>query len=120
MIDHAVTHEARVQIEQILETAENDSSANAPGWFLEPAGLSSRPQSVAPPIGELAAAEHEPLYSDYSLEAIHTWRSLLAYHPKTNLGFKLLELRKQIVASGIRLLDADQISDELATRRAER
>jgi hypothetical protein len=44
----------------------------------------------------------------------------LAYHPKTNLGFKLLELRKQIVASGIRLLDADQISDELATRRAER
>lgn len=39
------------------------------------------------------------------------------YQPRTRLGKRLCELRSQIVASGAKLLDWDQIEREVAERR---
>ncbi|MGD0073388.1 MAG: hypothetical protein ABSD31_03505 [Candidatus Binataceae bacterium] len=39
------------------------------------------------------------------------------YQPRTTLGKRLWKLRSQIVASGVQLLDWDQIEQEVAERR---
>jgi hypothetical protein len=44
-------------------------------------------------------------------------RSSTPHQPRTELGKRLLELRSQIVASGIRLLDWDEIELEVTGRR---
>lgn len=44
-------------------------------------------------------------------------RSSAAYRPRTRLGKKLWELRSQLVASGAKLLDWDDIEREVAARR---
>lgn len=40
--------------------------------------------------------------------------------PRTELGRKLWDTRRRVVASGAQLLDWDQIEEELAARRGER
>lgn len=42
------------------------------------------------------------------------------FHPRTLLGRRLWEIRKQIVASGAPLLDWDDLEREVAERRGER
>jgi len=41
------------------------------------------------------------------------------YRPKTTLGEKLMALRNRAIAKGLRLLDADEISEEIRRRRGE-
>ncbi len=41
----------------------------------------------------------------------------LSYHPRTELGKTLWDLRQKIVASGEPLLDADEIDSEVGRRR---
>ncbi|QSR89279.1 hypothetical protein IT6_03070 [Methylacidiphilum caldifontis] len=49
---------------------------------------------------------------------VRLWEhSFLDYHPRTELGKRLLALRQAYVASGGRLLSADEIDEELYLRR---
>jgi len=41
------------------------------------------------------------------------------YKPRTSLGEKLIALREKAIANGLRLLDADEIIDEIRRRRGE-
>ncbi|HKQ05732.1 MAG TPA: hypothetical protein VJ464_11405 [Blastocatellia bacterium] len=43
----------------------------------------------------------------------------LNYTPRTLLGEKLLALRREILSSGARLLDQDEVEKEIAERRGE-
>ena len=56
-----------------------------------------------------------------SVCSITRWSGLdrRAYQPKTPLGKKLMALRNQAIAKGLRLLDADGISEEIRRRRGE-
>ena len=54
-------------------------------------------------------AETAPITSSLSDRA--------AYQPRTKLGKRLWELRSQIVASGVKLLDWDEIEQEVTERR---
>ncbi len=40
--------------------------------------------------------------------------------PRTPLGKRLMAIRKKIVASGVRLLNADEIQKEKSARRGDR
>ena len=42
---------------------------------------------------------------------------MAAFAPRTVLGRKLWSLRKQTIKSGVKLLNADEISEELKRRR---
>jgi len=44
---------------------------------------------------------------------------LLEYHPRTELGQRLWNIRQRIVSSGIPLLDWDDIEREVADRRGQ-
>ena len=52
---------------------------------------------------------------------ITRWRDIerQTYQPKTALGKKLMALRNQAIAKGLRLLDADGIAEEVRRRRGE-
>jgi len=41
------------------------------------------------------------------------------YRPRTALGEKLMALRNQAIAKGLRLLNADEITEEILRRRGE-
>jgi len=41
------------------------------------------------------------------------------YRPRTALGEKLIALRNQAIAKGLRLLNADEITEEILRRRGE-
>jgi hypothetical protein len=43
----------------------------------------------------------------------------LNYTPRTLLGEKLLALRGEILATGVQLLDQDEVEKEIAERRGE-
>ena len=43
----------------------------------------------------------------------------LNYRPRTLLGEKLLALREEILATGARLLDQNEVEKEIAERRGE-
>lgn len=50
---------------------------------------------------------------------ISTMNERRAYAPKTPLGKKLMAIRERAIASGLRLLTEDEISDEIRRRRGE-
>jgi hypothetical protein len=43
----------------------------------------------------------------------------LTYTPRTLLGERLLALRREILATGARLLDQDEVEREIAERRGD-
>ena len=86
----------RVPILSVLfglgDTASYDLSKRAHHWYLGPAGMQQE---------SMAAKSSE-------------WR------PRTELGKMLVEIRAQIIASGEKLLDWDEVLDERNERRGER
>lgn len=45
------------------------------------------------------------------------WRSVLDYRPRTELGKRLVELRKKVLAEGLPLFDTEDLAREIAERR---
>jgi hypothetical protein len=58
--------------------------------------------------------------SQVSIIAIPGWSERRFYEPKTRLGKRLMALREHAIAQGLPLLDADDIVEEIHSRRRER
>jgi hypothetical protein len=51
---------------------------------------------------------------------VHSLVETRGFKPRTNLGRKLLALRKQAIDEGMRLLSADEVLEEVRRRRGEK
>jgi hypothetical protein len=68
------------------------------------------------PLVKVDIAQHRaPL--GYRDEAVARWQRVVAYEPKTELGRRLWEIRKRIIASGEPLLGWDELEKEVAERK---
>ncbi len=117
-----------------------DLSATEKFWTRIPSGFEDRLNQcdrviiVSTPSPESAFGSGEHYYSDniFTLTAAtgltypgiskveNHWKSLIDYQPRTVLGEKLSAIRKKILASGAKLLDWDEIEQEVIHRRGER
>jgi hypothetical protein len=69
---------------------------------------------------EERSPEHERIDGVTTEIAIPEAEATTSGRPRSPLGRRLREIRERIVASGIPLLDAEQLEAELAERRGDR
>lgn len=101
----------------ILWELSMDASEKAKGWGLSAVlfeqEIKPRRRDIRNVSTSLHGLQHQP-----QSELLKTWSELQKeYRPRTPLGRKLLKIRKEIVASGSRLLTWDEIETEIALRR---
>ena len=101
----------------MLKQARQDVSAR-PAWFVAPSGLDWVPSDITnsasaknlaiEPVSWVAEPKNETLD-----------KPLNTFTPRTELGRRLWEIRKRIVASGAHLLTSEEIDCEIAESRRE-
>ena len=106
--------------EEVLLSLLKDTSTSSSGWFIEAANL-----DLSDWLGESGTLSTSlPLLGELPSEAIQEtrgrWLSIAGYQPRTELGRILLAIRRRIEAAGIPLLSAEEVSNEVASRRGER
>jgi len=60
-----------------------------------------------------------PSIRHFTVKAFQPAHTEQVWQPRTERGRRLMELRKHVVASGVRLLDLDEINQELAGGRRQ-
>ena len=106
--------------EKTIALLSMDVSSARYGWFVIPSGIDMKDWQVVFNNGDEDIAESPVLERNNELDFKPLTNPVVAFTPRTELGKRLWEIRKRIVASGTPLLDWDGVSQEVADRRGER
>ncbi|MGC8660215.1 MAG: hypothetical protein ACP5U1_14210 [Desulfomonilaceae bacterium] len=108
---YAITNLSHWQPCGFLLTPISGLSANIDFCHRPAVEVQSQWVKLTLPLGKEKMSNH--------ITDVHSLAKKIEFIPRTNLGRKLLELRKRAIDEGMRLLSEDEVLEEVRRRRGE-
>jgi len=120
-VNNAVTpNTLTLEREILFSLVAAGTSDVARNWILSVGGFSSLPGREVAPVGFcVPPVTLTGFDGEDRLQVEDDWKGLAMYRPRTKLGERLWDIRTRIVASGVPLLDWDDLEREVHERRGE-